>query len=111
MWEVGAATIMVMLIWLLYRASIDLDDMHWPMKAGFFYGSIVLGWAALGVALRLALDNSASEKINAALSAVYGGYITLGILAFGYLIIKFVWWASASMMLKRQAAHEEEKMW
>ena len=87
--EIAVAIVIVAIIYFLYKASVELDDRHWQLKMGFFYAAIGVGWAALNVALRMASDNAATAGMQKAITAVYGAYTTISVLAVIYLGIIF----------------------
>lgn len=88
-----AISILIMgIIFVLYKASVELDERHWPLKMGLFFGSIILGWAALNIALRMAIDIASSVELRSNLETIYTAYIFISLLAFGYMIIVILWY-------------------
>ena|SRR3990167_1392843 len=92
-WEFGVAILVGTVIYVLYRASVDLNEQHWPLKMGLFFGSVMLGVAAINVALMMAIDAAASEGLKATLEVAYWAYVTISVLIMGYMIISFLLYA------------------
>src|SRR3990167_2419830 len=99
-WEIAVALIIAVAAYVLYKASIELDEQHWPLKMAFFFTSLIMVWAGLNVAIRMAIDSSATSQIQTLLETIYFGYNTFALLAFAYLVVKFIWWISSRAMAK-----------
>jgi len=105
-----AVAILVMgIIFILYKASVELDERNWPMKMGLFYGALILGWGALNLALRMAIDNAQSAALQSDLETIYFGYTFISLLAFGYLIIVLIWYYFRNLSHKQE--NEEDRAW
>ena len=80
------------------------------LKAGLFYGVIAMSWSVINVALRISADNAGTVNMQKSLEAVYLGFNLIAILAFGYLMIKFLWWGS-TMMIPKRHSDDDMKGW
>jgi len=89
---IAIALLIIGMVFILYKASVELDEAHWPLKTGLFYGALLLGWAALAIAIRLGIDISSSTELISNLNTLYRAYILITVLAFGYLFIRIFWW-------------------
>jgi len=87
--EMAVAIMISTIIYFLYKASVELNDRHWQLKMGMFYAAIGVGWAALNVALRMAVDASASGNMQTAITIVYRAYTTVSVVAVIYVGIRF----------------------
>lgn len=105
-WPVAAAILLFGVIYLIYRASVDLGEEHWHLKMGMFYFSLALGWAALNVAVRFAKDNLASTGLQDSIEVVYLAYTAIAVLAFAYLIIRILAWLFYKLAGKRVEGYE-----
>lgn len=111
--EIAAAIMIVTVMFFLYKASVELDERHWQLKMGFFYGALAIGWAGLNVVLRMAADSSASQLMQTAVTAAYGAYTTIGILAVIYLGLRFFMYAFSLLLgvARRKELSKEEQAW
>lgn len=87
-----AAIILSTIIFVLYKASVEMDDRHWTLKIGLFYASLAMMWLAVQFAVQVAIDETASANVQSLLATFYVVNIYVGILAFAYLVIKIFWW-------------------
>jgi len=105
-----AVAILVMgMIFILYKASVELDERHWPMKMGLFFGALILGWGALNFGLRLAIDNAQTAATQSNLETIYIAYLLISILAFAYLMITTIWYYFRN--IKPEKGSEDDRAW
>lgn len=96
-WEVGIAVLISVFIYVIYKASIDLDEQHWPVKAGLYMFSLVLVVAGLNYVLNIARDAGATSSTVSAVSAIYYGSIFILVFSVGYVLLKAIWWGISRM--------------
>ena len=86
---VAIALIVIGIVFLIYKSSIELDDKrHWQMKMLLFYGALTLGWAATNLTLRFAVDASFPALTIMALETFYYAYTIIGLVMVLYLGVK-----------------------
>lgn len=107
-WEVSVAILVAALIYVVYKASSEIDEVHWPLKVGLFHAALILGVAAVALADAIATANTAAAAVTGVLGAIYRAGIIVLLLSFAYWIVRMLHWYFTKAMEQGGMAKNED---
>ena len=112
-WVIAAFIIISAACLILYKASVELDPQHWPLKVGFFHASLLLATAGLALAVAVADANNASAALKDGVTIIYRAVVITFLLSIGYLMFQMMrWYFNKGMELGGMKIEEQnDKGW
>lgn len=89
---IAIAIMIAILIFVFYKASVELPEQHWPLKMGMFLAMVSVAWAGMGYALSLAVENGLQSNVASTVTTAYEASIYVGYFIFAYFIIMILWY-------------------
>jgi Na+/H+-translocating membrane pyrophosphatase len=99
----------------IFLSSQKLDDTHWPLKMGLFYGSLALGWCLLGTVLSMVALVSGGTTLEKSLTTAYFAFTVVGIVCLIYIAVTMFSFALTKLLntskLKEHESSGEDEAW
>jgi hypothetical protein len=97
-YEIALAVALSAVTLFIFLASILLDEKHWQLKMGLFYGALALGWTTVYTALILVQSVVPGSILETSVTTAYYAYTVIGVLCIIYIAIRMFAYALGMLL-------------